>query len=45
MKEKNLSKYCLILIFLSLIISIVYSNYNIKHFDKNIIDKMEVLFT
>ena len=39
MKEKNLSKYCLILIFLSLIISIVYSNYNIKHFDKNIIDK------
>lgn len=41
MKVKTLLDYCLILIFFSAIVSVLYSNYNIKHFDKNVLDQNE----
>ena len=39
MKVKTLLDYCLILIFFSAIISVLYSKYNIKNFDKNVLDQ------
>tara|TARA_Y100000590_G_scaffold213372_1_gene241763 strand:+ start:26234 stop:27664 length:1431 start_codon:yes stop_codon:yes gene_type:complete len=36
MKSKNIINFCSVLVFLSLIISLIYANYNIKNFDKNV---------
>ena len=37
MKSKYILNYCTLIIFISLIFSLIYGNYNLKNFDKNII--------
>ena len=37
MKSKYILNYCTLIIFISLIFSLIYGNYNLKKFDKNII--------